>query len=119
MASKTNPKVKIILDKERYLFFDLNAMVAFEEQTGINILNPAVQQQLALDMTPKQLRAFLWACLLHEDSELTLEQVGSWLHGGNADTITKSINEAVTAASPEAKGGKEKKVPLARNRPRG
>ena len=105
MVNKARPLIPVTLDKPRHLLFDLNAMVAFEEETGINLFNPGEKMKLAGGMTPKQLRAFLWACLLHEDETLTLKQVGSWLHAGNTEEIARTINDAVAAAMPE--GGEE------------
>ena len=90
--------VKIDLDKERTLRFDFNAMANYEEATGAN----AILMDWA-KATAKQIRALMWACLLHEDPSLTIEQVGGMLHGGNAKMIGKKIMEAIIAASPKRK----------------
>jgi len=94
--------VKIDLDKERTLRFDFNAMASYEEATGANALLMDWAKASA-----KQIRALMWACLLHEDSSLTLEQVGGMLHGGNAKIIGKKIMEAILAGSPKAKAGED------------
>lgn len=107
--SKANPKIAIELDKPRHLQFDLNAMVAYEEATGKNIFNGIDMQNLGA----KELRALLWACLLHEDKDLTIEQVGSWVTTGNMTEIAQSIMNAFNEAMPEAEEGESKEAPLA------
>ena len=43
----------------------------------------------------------LWACLLHEDPSLTLEQVGTMISADNMLGITNKLNETFEAAMPE------------------
>lgn len=111
---KTNPGVKVTLDKERTLLLNLNAMVSFEEVTGVSLMKGTFKSS---NMTPKDLRAMLWACLVHEDDTLTLEQVGSLVTVGNLMEITAKLNEAFEVAMPE-KGGKQT-VPLVKKPRRG
>ena len=113
MASEVNPKVPIKLDKKRHLLLDLNAMVAFEDVTGINMMRGFD----ASKMTVKEFRAFLWACLIHEDKDLTLDTVGGMIHTANMDTITSCLIEAWNVAIPEA--GEEAEDPLADKSPAG
>ena len=103
MASKTAPKVPITLDKKRHLLLDLNAMAAFEDATGKNIMRGFG----SAEMTAKDLRALLWACLLHEDENLTIEGAGRLIHTGNLDAVTESLGEAWSAAMPEAEEEQE------------
>lgn len=110
MVNKANPAVSIVLDKERHLLLDLNAMVAFEEATGDNLFEDKVAKKLATSMSPKDLRALLWACLIHEDDTLTLKQVGSWLRSDNMAEVAEKLIAAWGAAMPE--GGKEDAAPL-------
>lgn len=118
MPDKVNPALKIVLDKERHLLLDLNAMVAFQEETGKNLFKKEVAESLSKDMTPKDLRAMLWACLLHEEKTLKIEQVGSWIHQGNMEEIGRKLNEAWEVATPEAEEGEEE-APLAESPPTG
>ncbi|MEW5921562.1 MAG: GTA-gp10 family protein [Bacillota bacterium] len=97
MGNPTAPKTKIILDKERNLLLDLNAMVAFEEETGSSLLSATSMSRMGM----KEIRALLWACLIHEDESLTVKQVGAMVHAGNLDEITKSIEKAFAVAMPE------------------
>lgn len=111
VTNKAKPGVKIILDKERTLKLDLNAMVAFEEASGKNLLDGSFQSS---SMSPKDLRTMLWACLVHEDDALTEKQVGSWITVSNMVEIASKLNEAFEVAMPESEGKEGKKpVPLA------
>lgn len=111
MRNKAKPLVSIELDKKRNLLLDLNAMVNFEEATGKNILQGASLDNLSA----KDLRALLWACLLHEDKDLTLEQVGEMIHGGNMESIANKLTSAWEVATPEG----DKEAPLAVKSPPG
>ena len=87
---KTNLKrgiVPITLDKERTLYFDLNALVALEDQ-GINVatINEGVKMS--------QIRGILWAGLIHEDKDLTMEQVGAMVTFDNIQDVSDCIAKA-------------------------
>lgn len=180
---KVKPGIKISLDKERVLLFDLNAMVAFEDSTGktlsdgiftnttrvssrvvgtgdgktteFSLDNAPIEGSLKLyidgslqiegtdfmvdvailtftkaprsgakvtadyiyqsAMSPRNIRAMLWACFLHEDETLTLKQVGSWVTVSNVLEITAKLIEAFEVAMPESEG--EEAVPLVRKSP--
>ena len=92
------------MDKKRHFLYDLNAMIRFEEVTGKNTL----QGLSPADLSAKDFRALIWACLLHEDKELTLEQVGAMFHSGNMDQMIGRLTDALEAATPE----KETEAPL-------
>lgn len=106
--NKAKPGVKISLDRERTLRFDLNAMVTFEETTG-----KSLSEGLFRDgkVSSKDLRAMLWACLVHEDDALTEKQVGSWISMSNIVEIASKLNEAFMVAMPESAD----KAPLAKS----
>ena len=114
MIDKVKPEVAIVLDKKRHLLLDLNAMVSFQEATGKNLFNESVTKSLAKSMNPVDLRALLWACLLHEDESLTLKQVGSWMHSGNLNEIAAGIQKAWGKAVPEMEAKPTR--PLAKSR---
>jgi hypothetical protein len=97
--SKTNPGIKIVLDKERTLLLDLNAMVSYEEVTGKSLFNADDKS-----MGARELRAYLWACLIHEDESLTLKQVGSWINTDNMAEVAQRLTEARNEAVPETTG---------------
>lgn len=112
--NKTKPGVKITLDKVRTLKLDLNAMAAFEEATGKSLTDGSFKSR---NMSPKNLRAMLWACLVHEDDTLTEQQVGSMVTVSNIMEIAGKLNEAFEVAMPES--GDKQTVPLAKKPRRG
>lgn len=77
----------INLDKERVLFFNLNALCALEEM-GVDIAH------LGESVKMSQIRAILWAGLTHEDAALTIEEVGNLITMENL----QEVSEAITAA---------------------
>jgi len=108
MPNKVKSKIPIMLDKERHLLMNLNAMVSFEEATGKSLFQGIDPK----GMTAKDFRALLWACLLHEDESLELKDVGKMIHAGNMGELSEKIAQAWEIASPEGKGDKD---PLAGN----
>lgn len=96
--NQVDPNITVILDKERHLRLDINAMVAFERVTGKNLL-----RGLDLDkFSAIDLRTLLWACLKREDKELTEEAVGDMIHAGNMPTVIEKLTEAWEIAMPES-----------------
>lgn len=92
--------VTINLDKERHLCLTLNAMVQFGEVTGVNLFQKSSMQ----DISPKDLRALLWACLIREDKQLSLEQVGEMVHAGNFLEVAEALGKVWEAAMPKGDG---------------
>lgn len=107
VLNKARPEVKITLDKVRTLKLDLNAIISFEEVSGKSLMHGKFKVK---DMSPKDFRAILWACLIHEDDELTIKQVGSFVEAGNMVEIAERLNESFEVSVPDS-GGKED-VPL-------
>lgn len=96
--------VAIKLDRVRHLRADFNALALAEDETGLNMLDKGAWNKI----NAKQFRAVLWALLVHEDADLKLETVGTWLHGGNmgeiAAALASAIKEGAAAANPKAGG---------------
>lgn len=90
--------IPIELDRPRRLCFDFNAFAAYEEATGKNVLAGGLQEDL---QSVRGVRALLWAALLHEDPELTQQQVGAMLHLGNVGEMTGRLRDALTQALPD------------------
>lgn len=61
----------ILLDRERHLRYDCNAMADLE-----TIYNLSIHQILSIDAGIIFTRAALWAGLKHEDPKLSLKQTG-------------------------------------------
>ena len=88
--------VPIILDKERHLKLTLGAMVKFKQVTGKDLLK-------GFDtLGSEEVQALLWACLVHEDKTLTLDQVGDMVSLSNIPAIAEAIARAWSTAIPEA-----------------
>src|SRR5688572_28108472 len=103
MANREPKRIPITLDKPRTLLFDFNALVNFEEATGVSPLKAGIDPQ-----SPKQLRALIWSALLHEDPTLTLDEVGAMVHLGNMESFATQIQQALEEAIPpsvETPGG--------------
>ena len=92
------PKVKIMLDKERTLVYDLNAFAELEEIFGSveKALNALSEGKL------KALIAILYAGLVHEDETLTPKKVGSLIGLENLNEVAEAINKAIISALPES-----------------
>ncbi|MGV2685135.1 hypothetical protein GNF82_12120 [Clostridium perfringens] len=83
-------KVKITLDKERTLYFNLNALVSLEEQ-GVDV------SKLDQGIKMSQIRGILWAGLIHEDADLTMDQVGEMVDFDNIEEVSKAISAAFSS----------------------
>ena len=86
------------LDKPRTIHFDLNALAALEAQTGRDVLDPETWRRLDV----AGIRAALWAGLLHEDPELSIETVGTWVTMDVLPEVVTALRAAYAGAMPEA-----------------
>ena len=86
-------------------------MKAFEETTGKNLL----KLKKVDDLNATEVGILFWACLLHDDRELTQDQAFDLIdEHANIAEIALLINQAKENAMPE--GDKKEKAPLARKR---
>ncbi|MCG1029314.1 hypothetical protein J5S49_13535 [Virgibacillus halodenitrificans] len=88
-------EVKIQLDKERTYRLDLNAyfeldMLYEDKEKTYHHLEADL-----LNMRPYAVRAFLWAGLVHEDPELTLEEVGKHIDVHNISQYSQVIYKLI------------------------
>lgn len=90
---QSNSQIPIQLDRMRHLRFDLNAMAAYEDETGKSAFS------IGDNINAKSIRALLWASLIHEDETLTIKQVGNMIHPGNMTEITTKINQIVSTST--------------------
>lgn len=98
MPNVINPMIAVELGgQKRFLRFDFNALAALEERTGMNVLNDAVWR----DINARNLRAFVWAALLHEDPTLTEDQVGSWMTIATMGELVTVIQKAFQSSFPD------------------
>lgn len=104
---KANVRVKEVelnLDKPRKLVYDMNAFISLEEIYGT--IEDALK---ALDgKSIKAFRNFLWAGLVHEDDELTVQMVGKLLSLDNLEEVSKKLTEAIQTSLPDVDKEKAK-----------
>lgn len=89
MANEKRGLVKVMLDKERTLKFDLNALVDVEDNLGFSLA------ELEDKMSIKTLRVLLHAGLLHEDPELTQQDVGRMIDFENLAEVQDALSKAL------------------------
>lgn len=90
MNTHTDGERVVTLDKERVLRLDFNALALAEEKTGRNLMSAEGWKGL----TARDYRTLIWSCLVHEDPDLTIEQVGASMRAGkSADAVTKALWE--------------------------
>ena len=104
--------VTVQLDKERHLRFTLSGMIAYQHQTGKNVL-----KGLSLtDLDIEEFAAFLWACLIHEDKELTYKAVLDMVDFNNLEAVTEALGACFSQIVSDKKEGSR---PLVRKSRRG
>lgn len=80
--------VKIFLDKERTLYYNLNALEKFEDLTGVSI------DKIGQSMSMKILKALVFCGLMFEDRKLTLDQVGDMIGMEDIQRVSEALGEA-------------------------
>lgn len=80
--------VKIVLDKERNLYFNLNSLEIIEELTGKTI------DKVTQNLNMKSLKAIVYAGLVHEDKSLTVEAVGEMIGFDDISRVSEAIGQA-------------------------
>lgn len=99
----TSPIVSIHLGgKDWQLRYDFNALIRLEKEIGKSAFDATTFQAIRA----QDLRAFIWAGLLHQQHDLTLEEVGSWINPQNMKLVAEAIGKAFST-------GEGNKVPLA------
>ena len=74
--------------KERHLKFDLNAIAEIGERLDITIrLQRFAEDLMSTPLPFSALRVILWAGLVHEDPDLTPQQVGAWVDLDNMQEV--------------------------------
>lgn len=91
-------RVPIMLDRQRYLVYDLAALRKFEEVTGKSAFD------FWANIRASDLATFLWVGLLRDDPELTQEQCDSLVDLSSLPEITELIARAYFENAPEESG---------------
>lgn len=100
MPSPLAPRVEIELDQPRHLVFDFNAIRTMEKETGRNMLKPNAWA----DLSASDIVVFIWACLKHEDPQLTIDQVGAMIHSGNMAYVLERVTAITGQSVPKGDG---------------
>jgi len=104
--------VTVKLDKERHMRLTLKGMIGFEKLTGKSLTGGIKLNDLSLE----DKSAMFWACLIHEDKELTYSDVLDMIDIGNIGAIMDAFVECISQALPEAEASNR---PLAKKPPHG
>lgn len=99
--------IKIKLDRERSLRYDLNALCLLDEHGGLDELRLS---------SPSGMRLMLYAGLRHEDPDLTLERVGAMVDMGRLEEIADAVGRALDRDMPSPGQAPAKRPPKARKR---
>ena len=94
-----NELVTITLDKERHLRLTLKGMIEFEKLTGKTL----VKGFKFKDLTLADMAALIWACLIHEDKELTYDDVLDMIDTRNMILVNKAVVACVNQSFPESR----------------
>ena len=94
------PRVPITLNGEEFVLqYDFNAIAVAEELTGLNLFSTFDFTHLSVT----KFRAMLFATLLHNHPNMTLEKAGSFVNAFTLADITVKMVEAWHASRPEVK----------------
>ena len=94
------PEAKIVLDRERTLRCDMHAMRLFKNATGISLLRGELHE-LQDNVAEDNVAELVWAFLVHEDAELTIDAVAKLLHPGNLVDILSQVFALIVDSLPE------------------
>jgi hypothetical protein len=105
MANKKQNAFPVKLDKQRKIRFTFNAFCELEEVMD----RPLTELQNGFKM--KDLRALVWAGLLHEEPDLTLEDAGAMIDEAEsieevAQVVGKALEAAFGSKKKDAEPGK-------------
>lgn len=85
--------------KTRQLRYDFNALVALEDELKISVMDLGSLLSGAVKL--KDLRAILWAGLIHADQSLTPVDVGKMIGGvSEMAALGAAVKQAIEAALP-------------------
>lgn len=103
MANRERGDKTIMLDRERTLRYDFNALIEIEEKVGIS-----PDELMGRKLSMKEIRTLLWAGLVHEDTELTEVEVGAMIDMENLGQVLDDLMVAF-GLSLEVVGGDDPK----------
>lgn len=102
MSNKLRGMVAIKLDKARNLKFGTNALRELEESLGFKIMELS-----NISLGFREIQAFIYHGLRHEDKELTFEATGDLMDEAESlDYVISKMSEALTLALNKKSGSK-------------
>lgn len=94
MANAQRGYVEVELDKTRTFRFTLNALEEVEERLGFDLAEMEGKK-----LKIKEIKVIMWAGLIHEDPELTLDDVGAMIDMENLSYVQEKMGKAFKAAN--------------------
>ncbi len=118
------PAVKIQLDRERHVCYPITSLFAFQEETGIDLINGDSQAEDRMAVRPtmqgfKDLAALMRAGLLYEDPKIKSEDLLGMLTVANLIEYHAACSIALGAALGLKEGEDENPTPPGTARPAG
>ena len=112
MANKHRGEVPIKLDKRRKLRLDFNTLADLEENHGIDVMKTFT----SLEKMPfSSIRRLIWAGLLHELPELTVNEAGELIEKySTLEKASQAVSDAIKYLAPDVEE-KEKNEPSGLN----
>ncbi|MGE6629611.1 hypothetical protein [Bacillus sp. NPDC077027] len=83
-------KAKVMIDKERNLAFPMMSLIRLKKEHGVQIAD-LQDKEKAQDM--EVITAIIWAGLIHEDRELSFEDVAYMVDLSQLPEISKKLGE--------------------------
>ncbi|HEY3378536.1 MAG TPA: hypothetical protein VGL77_13675 [Armatimonadota bacterium] len=107
MAYRQPKAIPVDLDKRRYFFLSMNSYAAIDDELGregawVEVLETLLSQPETKTVPIKTFRLILWAGLIDDDPELTLQQVGALLDFAAFVRVSLQINQALSGQLPDA-----------------
>lgn len=99
----TLPDVELVVNGKTYkLAFDFNAICVAEKQTGVNLLTSIVDE-----ITANSLRGLLFAALLKDQPDMTIEHAGALITPSNMGAVRTAVVTAWFGSVQSTEEGKE------------
>lgn len=92
-------KEMIMLDKERELRYPLWSLIRMEEEQGIKLTDLEDEEKAG---SMKTILAVLWGGLIHEDKDLSIEELGNMVEISDMQDVSGSISRAIQKADKKA-----------------
>lgn len=86
----------------RRLRYTFNALIELEDRLGVSLfgVNGGGLGDALRSLTAKKARTLVWAALLHEEPELTEQEVGDWITMTNLPDVSNAVAAALAEAMP-------------------